>query len=468
MKDLRMNKVESKRMLEKVLIKEDKRYQHFDFPLSKEKQRKLLKRWLNPKNICHHSFAPFIAFNIKQQKTDGVKVTTKLRPIKLVAHHDALIYRLYGYYLNCVYEKYIRQHNFTDVPQAYRANHSSISTAKYAFDYLWQQKNGAWVIKGDFSHFFDNVNHHILLSKVRKLLMNDESGYLPADWMHVLKSIMRYRYITKKQFKNFIDQYNRQNTNKSRNSRFTYYNKCVHTKLLKLSARNKVGIPEGTAISAALANVYMIDFDLEVKQFVQQYKGLFLRYSDDFVIILPATTISYDQVEHIIKNISMKSSNDLKIAINNKKTSILRYKDQQIWKDGNRSVFNFLGFSFNGRQVTFTPSVMYRFHQNAKYSLRILAENTKVWRGQTIDNVKRYENIQALKKQGYNLPARKSITKRFLTSQPISRENALSYAYNAQRILTSGHPTNWYIVTVFKDFRRQVARMQNYYYQKLN
>lgn len=47
------------------------------------------------------------------------------------------------------------------------------------------------------------------------------------------------------------------------------------------------GIPQGASISAVLANVYMVDLDQAINDYVLRKNGLYLRYCDDFIIILP-------------------------------------------------------------------------------------------------------------------------------------------------------------------------------------
>ncbi|OAB33137.1 hypothetical protein PMSD_15605 [Paenibacillus macquariensis subsp. defensor] len=47
------------------------------------------------------------------------------------------------------------------------------------------------------------------------------------------------------------------------------------------------GVPQGSAISAVLSNIYMLDFDKIVNDNVTEKNGLYMRYSDDFIVILP-------------------------------------------------------------------------------------------------------------------------------------------------------------------------------------
>ena len=50
---------------------------------------------------------------------------------------------------------------------------------------------------------------------------------------------------------------------------------------------NSYGIPQGSPISALLANVYMLDIDKKIYEIVTGHNGMYMRYSDDFIIILP-------------------------------------------------------------------------------------------------------------------------------------------------------------------------------------
>ena len=45
-------------------------------------------------------------------------------------------------------------------------------------------------------------------------------------------------------------------------------------------------IPQGSSISAVYANVYMIDFDKKINDYVTSHKGLYRRYCDDIIIVI--------------------------------------------------------------------------------------------------------------------------------------------------------------------------------------
>ena len=74
-----------------------------------------------------------------------------------------------------------------------------------------------------------------------------------------------------------------------------------HKKEFIIRHKENYGIPQGSAISAVLANVYMIVVDEQMYNLANKYKGLYMRYSDDFIIILPG--ISEDDFREILNSI---------------------------------------------------------------------------------------------------------------------------------------------------------------------
>ena len=46
-------------------------------------------------------------------------------------------------------------------------------------------------------------------------------------------------------------------------------------------------IPQGSSISAVLANIYMIEADKKINEYVVSLGGMYRRYSDDFIVVVP-------------------------------------------------------------------------------------------------------------------------------------------------------------------------------------
>lgn len=88
--------------------------------------------------------------------------------------------------------------------------------------------------------------------------------------------------------------------------------------------RKKEEIPQGTAISAFLSNIYIIDFDKVVAKYIKSFQGLYLRYSDDIIMVLPNSNLpnakpNYNYIKNVISEISG-------LTLQEEKTQIYEYK----------------------------------------------------------------------------------------------------------------------------------------------
>lgn len=61
------------------------------------------------------------------------------------------------------------------------------------------------------------------------------------------------------------------------------------------------GIPQGIGISTLLSNIYMLPFDREISAFVNQHGGLYRRYCDDIMIIIPHDSELKDETISLLK-----------------------------------------------------------------------------------------------------------------------------------------------------------------------
>ncbi|RPD40704.1 antiviral reverse transcriptase Drt3a [Chitinophaga barathri] len=95
--------------------------------------------------------------------------------------------------------------------------------------------------------------------------------------------------------KNLLDKLNEENL-------LSFYSKRIITKILndyKLKSGSNVGIPRGIGISAYLVELYLRDFDKEIKELLNV--NYYARYVDDIIIffIPPITNIQRDYISEI-------------------------------------------------------------------------------------------------------------------------------------------------------------------------
>lgn len=122
--------------------------------------------------------------------------------------------------------------------------------------------------------------------------------------------------------------------------------------------RDLFGIPQGSPISALLANIYMLEVDRDIYRAVTSLGGLYMRYSDDFIVVLPHIS------EKCASNTLREIIDDIKgtpgLELQDEKTQFFKYENGVLKNCGSRShvdadcskkTIDFLGFSFDGQNV---------------------------------------------------------------------------------------------------------------------
>lgn len=482
-----------------------KRYPHIGFPIESRMRLQWIEKYItNPDQVAKHGFLPFIhktnyqrKFRKKYDENTGKKIVfyedeklisrykkEKKREIFYASHIDALIYSYYATILNVEYEKCIEKHNIGEVINAYRSiplnptdpnssNKCNVDFANDVFKYILDYNQTEFsVVAFDISSFFDNLDHK-LLRDIWMEILNVKS--LPPDHFNIYKNITRFSFIDIVDIFNlfqnqiFTRRKNKDGTNlpikrrkvakikflKSQSAiafctkKEFYANKG---KLLKPSKtfKNKdgsityknFGIPQGSPISAILANMYLLHFDKIINDVISKFGGIYRRYSDDMVVICPLdkkTEISeliYTEIEKY------------KLEIQREKTQIFRFKKEndrlicgqefikQINWDKN---FIYLGFEFDGKYTTIKSGSISNYYRKMKRSIR-RAKHYSSKKGKFKNEIfKRrlykmftYKGAKRLKKYKWDNSQNK-----FIKSEDYNWGNFLSYVYKSSKVMVN-------------------------------
>lgn len=445
-------------------------YAHFD------KKIGLNSVWnyiTNPSKVATHSFLPFIhydqvfyKFSKKKKKKKG-KVKDKIRPICYSSHIDRCIYQYYGYLLNEKYNEFVYKSGISNSVVAYRTNlhKNNIHFAKEAFDFM--KKSDCNIMVGDFTGFFDNLDHKYLKKTLCEVL---DVKTLSDDWYAVFKNITKYSkwdLIDLLKLNNLVsdddirlkqeahkDALNG-NTRKARYyiKEFDYKIKELNNKDLALTKddfkkykkkylsynEKSFGIPQGSSISAVLSNVYMIYFDKKINEFVSKFNGLYLRYSDDFIIILPQyNEIKFEEIHKFLNNVVKETD---RLSLQRDKTQMYSYKNNKILNITNpKNIYedhiDYLGFIFDGKEVTLRPKTI------SKYYYRMYRKLNHIVKSKGVTKYKRkisYENLyRTYTQKGRNGEYDKSKFPQKVISvdkkNPYKSGNFFSYVYKADSI----------------------------------
>jgi RNA-directed DNA polymerase len=200
---------------------------------------------------------------------------------------------------------------FSESSFGYRRGRSAEQAVLQAHRYMQEGKR--WVVDVDLSKFFDEVNHDVLMAKIK-------------------------RKVTDKRMLKLIDRYLR--TGIMRNG---------------VTSPRKQGTPQGSPLSPLLSNILLNELDKELER-----RGhSFCRYADDFAIFVKSEKAARRVFDSVVDYIEKR----LKLRINRSKSQITKY---------NR--LTFLGFGFlpgNEARLKVPKEIQKRFRKKAKLLFRM-------------------------------------------------------------------------------------------------
>lgn len=377
--------------MKKILLEQFpiKGYFHLDYPLHISKVKSYVQ---NREAISRHSFFPLISYTQESREftqdlekfTNGRPFRKKDRPIKYAGHLDGYIYKHYANQLNSAYNTYAVNNNIDDCSIAYRNNKKGKSNIDFAAEVisLLHKEENAYVLVGDFKNYFETLNHHYLKKRVGKILKCDR---LEKDWYNIFQSVTKYGYVEKKSVESFFGE--ESELRQKGYKKFPSKDKTVSEfrKNHKIKSNDTSGVPQGVPISAVLANIYAIDFDESVNKLIRNLGGIYRRYSDDFIIVIPEyhnqdpyTNNNFQELTKKVYQIS--EDNQLKIAT--EKTHMFKKRNEKIFKLQHgyldkESYIDYLGFVYDGQNVSIRQKSIERFYRKMKRFVRTMESKRK-------------------------------------------------------------------------------------------
>lgn len=393
-------------------------YLHFDLPVGPEKAQLIAS---NRERVASHAFYPLISYELTTEKLarsegpEPFEKRMKTRQIAYAAHLDSHIYSYYASNLAKKYEEFLADHGLTETVLAFRPlGLSNIDFAHMAFEAIAARRRCVAVAM-DVSGFFDNINHRILKTAWASLLGSAE---LPADHYAVFKSITKFSRVSREALftELGISAHNPKNGRKRICSPLEFRNR-VREKGLIVRNPNSFGIPQGSPISAVLSNIYMMEFDRKVREIVVRNDGIYFRYCDDILLILPNST------RENVRQVVTDAIRDLALEINDKKTETRHFRTNEQGVLESDKPLQYLGFTFDGQRILIRSAAFARFSKKMKKAVRLAKSTMRRWNG---IRYRRGENPKAL--------YRKTLYKKY---SHLGSKNFLTYGYKAARIMRS-------------------------------
>ena len=382
-----------------------KSYVHFDHPFDfHKKKRELQTLFANAGAISRHSFLPLIKIITKtprfkyQEDLKKYDLETKKRPISFASHLDTFIYGFYSFALNKKYQAFIKEKGFSDCVVAYRTDQDgkcNIQFSKETFD-LIKERGSCTVLALDIKGYFDNIDHKTLKDKWSLVL----GGRLNEDDYAIYRSLTKYSYV--KQV-SLLKHFNLKIKGKKIKKPASYAvllegesqtEKLNHVRDANLVTTNDAhelrgtwkryyGIPQGSALSALLSNIYLVDFDEYMFRLGQTMGFTYRRYCDDILIICN-TRDAYSIQKTALEKISdeyfltiQKEKVEIIEFCNNSKGQLRAFNLGKIATElptqmnkSNEQLFykslQYLGFEYNGQKVLVRNSSVSRYFRKMR------------------------------------------------------------------------------------------------------
>lgn len=363
-----------------------KPYAHFDWRTDIGQQREYVA---DPDKIAKHGFYPFIHY--EKRTTKYSKKTSKKeknRDICYAAHIDRCIFQYYSFLLNELYNERVHNDGTSGAAVAYRTDlhENNIHFSKRAFDFI-KTNSPVHIMIGDFTGFFDNLDHEYLKRQWCSLLKVDR---LPADHFAVFKNITTY---SKMELIDLLRLNGLEDTKSGRKelngmARVLTSEQFKENRALIQKHQEPYGIPQGSPISGVLANVYMLDVDQMINSAARELGGMYIRYSDDFMIILPDTTEidagkELGRIAEMMKQAPRLTLEPSKTQYFHFENGVLTNCGKEIHEEADDSsrTINFLGFSFDGQKVSIRSKTVSKYY----YRMYRKARNIAKIGGRTLD-----------------------------------------------------------------------------------
>lgn len=342
-------------------------YLHFDLPVSQESAMRLA---CDPAKVARHSFYPFLGYTnlikrIAKDENGKVVKKEKAREIKIAAHRDSAIYARYADLLSPAYEAELDRRGLTKVVTAFRQHPTggtNIDFAGEVFHYI-DRHRPCIALAFDLEKFFDTLDHELLKQQWTALL---GATRLPDDHFAVFRSLTRFCWVNRDEtFKKLgISPHNPKANKRRRICHPREFREQIRQSgLLRLNPTPGKGIPQGSPISALLSNLYMLDFDQNLNGAISQLGGLYRRYCDDIMIVVPPEH-RWDAEELVATAVE-----EARLTFNRAKTDRAAFpegKGQPVAPPKADSGFSvriqYLGFTFNGSQTLIRPGSLARYY----------------------------------------------------------------------------------------------------------
>lgn len=339
--------------------------------------------------VARHPFYPFLQFerHWTRYAEKGKKGQPKTRKISYACRADCYIFAKYREELSVPYEQDLVSFGLAGNVIAYRrlvdetssGGKCNIDFAKDVFEKVKHFGN-CYALTLDISAYFDSIDHEKLKGMWCRMLGVER---LPDDHFKVFRAVTKFSSIKAQAAYARLGHFGPKYVGPSGAIINGYLTPakdmpkqlCTGRKFRELIAggnkepslvianEQEYGIPQGSTISDLLANMYLLDFDVEIKAAAHALGGHYFRYSDDIIVIAPCS-------EEDISNFAACVSDTIsaygsQLIIKPSKSTLHKFTGeashqacQELLGNSAANGLEYLGFRFDGKFVYIRNSTL--------------------------------------------------------------------------------------------------------------
>ena len=341
-----------------------KPYIHFDLPLSRQR---VIDYVTDPKRVAEHSFYPVLGYNLTKPRIKRCPPGSpkpfikdpKVRPIAYPAHMDGNIFSYYKALLEPLYEHWLLENYLSDAVTAFRSiGENNLTLSKKALDFIAANPD-CQIVVTDIEAFYERIDHKTLRQVWARFLGNSN---LPDDHYAVYKAVTKYSVVQLYKVYNLFririsGRISGPNAPERICTPQEFREKVVPRGLVRPN-RQGIGIPQGTALSPLLSNMYMADLDLAMSTWLSSFGGKYWRYCDDILMVVPGNQgiPILDRIDQELSRLKLTRSREKTEEMNGKCLSPKRQ-------------LQYLGLVFDGKNVRIRSSSIQRSHRKLKNAI---------------------------------------------------------------------------------------------------
>lgn len=344
---------------------------HFDYRVSYAQVRDNVE---DPAWVARHGFLPLISKINAEKKFDGTKRKIKEREIAYASHVDKCIYHHYSNLLNERYNELAGRLGINKASVAYRTNlgKCNIDFALSAFSKMTDLES-CYVLVADFKSFFPSLNHAIAKRQLRKVFAD---GKIPSDYFNVFRSVIHWAQWDEEKLMiaNGIDPKRRHADAMFNKLRVALprrvFKANVATEVDKPWQETNAGFPQGISICGVLSNIFMMDFDATLTRYITGCNGMYMRYCDDIIMVLPDRDAFRESCSLLFDQAKV-----YELTIEKDKTSCYFVQESRVLpcdsqgnaaEDSGNVKIQYLGFDFDGEEARLRQRTVNRYYRRMR------------------------------------------------------------------------------------------------------